>query len=916
MLEASQWVMAFAILIESLANNIIFYLTGLQGYTTENVGEKFLRYFVATNAFNFVTIFISRLFLYIHKVRSSQKKYILILPIVLMCLNMAFSHYQFSCIFPIFAIPITVSVFFEDRRFVLYTTFISLLSLTPGVIMRMTDPLYCSNAIPEAIISYGFITVFGFIGHYIVNQLAHRTGDLAAALVDAEYANKSKSDFLANMSHEIRTPMNAIVGMSELILREQDLSPQVVDYGNSIQSSSNSLLAIINDILDFSKIESGKLELVEENFNIDSMLNDIINMAVTRKAGKKLEIIVHVDSTIPRGLIGDAPRIRQVIINMVTNAIKYTNAGFISIRVSYTKREYGINLSVSVTDSGIGISEKNLEKLFSSFQQVDSKRNRGVEGTGLGLAISKRLVTQMGGFINVTSEYGKGSEFRFVIPLKVSDSDSFIKIENAPNIRSAVHIHFAKMADERIRKEYVSLIQELIDSTYVETKVFLTFEELKEALETPYYTNVFIAREEFLAHKDFFMEQAAKRIVTVVQDRLDAIKLPPSIRCMYKPFYALSVKSIYNNENVATNSHALRLFYAHFTAPGAKVLIVDDNPVNLKVAVGLMTPYQLQVTTAESGREAIELMKAKSFDLVFMDHMMPEMDGVETTCAIRKMEGDYFKNVPIIALSANAVNGVREMFIDAGMNDFVPKPIEPIALERALKAWLPKHLLVDNPAEKESEAAPTENVSANPLSTDTGLFYTGGDSGIYREVLEVYVKNAPKKMEQIQHLLKTKSYKDYIIEVHALKSSSLSIGAAPLSELAKKLEFAGKSDNFDFIQQKTPQLLEMYDEVIQAAQTYLGSSRVDADFGKVSAEGLSEASVETVDGLVQQVYAACRSFDSDAVVKICDEAALYSYKGSPLQTLFDEVKGAAEDFEYELAEKRASGIMNKLGINA
>ena len=285
------------------------------------------------------------------------------------------------------------------------------------------------------------ITIIYLIGaEYKVQQ----SEELRLAKIAAEEANRAKSDFLANMSHEIRTPMNAIVGMCELILRDQNISGSVRENCFNLQSSGRSLLSIINDILDFSKIESGKMELIEAEFDLASMLNDVINMTMTRKGDKKIEVMVHADPDIPRSLIGDEVRIRQIMINLMTNAVKFTHTGAVTLKVSYSPQDYGINLKISVEDTGIGITEENLEKLFSSFQQVDTRKNRSIEGTGLGLAISKRLVTQMNGFINVSSVYGQGSVFSFVIPLKVSDSCPFITVNEPEKLNVAVYIDFGK----------------------------------------------------------------------------------------------------------------------------------------------------------------------------------------------------------------------------------------------------------------------------------------------------------------------------------------------------------------------------------------------------------------------------------------------------------------------------------------
>lgn len=740
-------------------------------------------------------------------------------------------------------------------------------------------------------------------------------------LEKSENANRSKSDFLANMSHEIRTPMNAIVGMCELILRERNISETIMEYCFNIQNSGRSLLAIINDILDFSKIESGKLEIIEDEFNIASTLNDVINMAVTRKENKKIELIVKADPNIPIGIIGDEIRIRQIIINLVTNAIKYTNEGVIVIKVSMTKHDYGINLSVSVADTGIGISEENLDKLWGSFQQVDTKKNRSVEGTGLGLAITKRLVTQMGGFINVSSVYGKGSEFRIVIPLKVSNSAPFVSIKDAENIHAAGFINLDKFEFEAVGRQYGSLITELSEALGTDMELFGSMNELKAHLEQKKYTHLFVGREEYIAEKEFLTAAAENHNVVVVQDRNNAVEVPQNIKCIFKPFYVLSVAAVFNNENIMTNLNDRRNSTIRFVAPKARVLVVDDNAINLKVAVGLMRPYHMQVITADSGREAIFLLRSKDFDLVFMDHMMPDLDGVETTKLIREMNDEYYKKLPIIALTANAVNGVREMFISAGLNDYIAKPIELSALNRALKAWLPKEL-IKRPAAEEIYAndrrTPRSGAFQNTVpdknkifDVETGIFYTGGDEETYEEILNVYVRKGPEKLKFIEQLFEEKSWKNYVIEVHALKSSSLTIGAAKLSEMAKELELAGKAGDYSVIEKKNAAMLEMYGQVIETGKEYLSKRTADEETEENAAK-LEAVTEEKVLEYVQKICEACDAFDGDAVVEICEEAFGCAVNGTPLKQLFAEVKELAEDFEYDRAGELARGIPEKI----
>ncbi|MCC8042210.1 MAG: response regulator, partial [Oscillospiraceae bacterium] len=578
-------------------------------------------------------------------------------------------------------------------------------------------------------IVYVVETVMCIISNYQIMTNRRRQEELVES---ANAANQAKGNFLANMSHEIRTPMNAIVGMCEIILRESDISDSVRENCYNIQSSGRSLLSIINDILDFSKIESGRIEIIEDEFNIASMLNDVINMAVTRNGDRPLEIIVMADPDIPIGLIGDEMRIKQVMINLVTNAIKFTNEGSVTISVEQTKQEYGINLNVSVKDSGIGISPENLEKLFTSFQQVDTRKNRAVEGTGLGLAISKRLITKMGGFINVSSVYGEGSEFRFVIPLKVSSPQPFIAVKEADKVRAAGYFKLNKFKNPSVSNSYRKMLRQIGDQLHVDFSWKKSLDALKKAVDETVATHCFIGKEEYLEDKPYFDELCKRIEVIVIQGRQNSVAVPRPMKCIYKPFYTLSAATVLNNEYLSANLSEGRREIAGFVAPRARILVVDDNALNIKVAVGLMRPYHMQIMTADSARVAISYLRSKDIDLVFMDHMMPEIDGVEATKMIRVMEGDYYKKLPIIALTANAVGGAREMFLQSGFNDFLAKPIELSALDRVLKTWLPESLI--EKAAKDTHGKDSGSEKSEPvtyeaseyINPNTGIFYTGG----------------------------------------------------------------------------------------------------------------------------------------------------------------------------------------------
>ncbi len=742
--------------------------------------------------------------------------------------------------------------------------------------------------------------------------------DFKVSIEKAQNAERSKSDFLANMSHEIRTPMNAIVGMCELILRDSEINENTRDNCFNIQSSGRNLLSIINDILDFSKIESGRLEIIEGEFNPASMLNDVINMAVTRKGSKDIEIIVQADPDIPVGLYGDEVRIKQVMINLMTNAVKFTEKGAVTLHLSCSKQKYGINLKVEVEDSGIGITEENIEKLFTSFQQVDTKKNRSVEGTGLGLAISKRLIESMNGFVNVTSEYGVGSNFSFVIPLKVTDSAPFIQVNNAEKIFAVGCLDLKKFENPVVEAKYKELINGIRNKLGVRFVMCSRIEALKKLIEdnNGRITHCFVNKETYLAEKDYLISISDKIQTVVIQDIVNSAQIQQPMKCMYKPFYSMSVASVLNNEKISSSLNDRRVQSITFSAPKARVLIVDDNAINLKVAVGLMRPYHMQFITVESGQAAIEMLHSRDIDLVLMDHMMPEMDGVEATRIIRNMKGEYYKRLPIIALTANAVNGVREMFISEGFNDFIAKPIEVSALDKVLKSWLPKELICAPVAESlpgDRRNSQKKQDSNMLISESTGLSYTGGDIEAYYDILSIYVKKGQEKLDTIRDYYNDENWKNYIIEVHALKSSSLSIGCVSLSELAKKLEMAGKAEDYGTIREDNDELIKLYERVIDEGRKMVAESGFVVEAEETVGEE-KEITAEQAVEYLNKIKEACGNFDSDEVEQITAEMSGCVCGSISLTDGIRKIRELAADFEYDDAVAEADKLIAELDV--
>ena len=630
---------------------------------------------------------------------------------------------------------------------------------------------------------------------------------------EAEAAAQAKEDFLANMSHEIRTPMNAITGMVELALRNDDLPDQEKEYLYNIRVAGDELVSIIDDILDVTKIRSGTLEITEEEYEITSLVHDVVSAIQVLLGEKQVELLVNVNPDIPSRLRGDDIRIKQVMMNLLRNAAKYTEKGTIHLEVDFEKvneENKEIELKVNVTDTGIGIAKEQLKDLFTKFRQADSSRNRAKGGSGLGLIISKRIIDMMRGTILAKSVLGKGSEFMFTVR------------------------------------------QEVVDA--------------RPCIETDPQT---------------VLQPSSNK-----EDRASSRAYPR------------------NKEERHTS----------FTAPEAKVLLVDDNKVNLKVAEGLLRPYKMHIETADSGKQAIGMVQNRDYDLVFMDHMMPQLDGVETTKVIRSMDDERFRTMPIIALSANAVRGARELFLEAGMNDFVPKPIEMRVMDRALRKWLPGDKIISS-RESDEEMFKEETTTADAtaslswkmdgIDVAVGMKYSGDDENLYREILSDYMDTIEEKADVIEKAVEDGDLETYTIEVHSLKSISKSIGAMELSDLAKDLESNGKNREWGPIIARTPALLTMYRGLYQVIAPYHTVKEQESEEKKpVDSEELTE--------LLNQLSESLDAFDSIRGEEIIAELSKYDLAGSWSEYM-KETADAMNEFDYDTCKEKVSQWRSELG---
>lgn len=726
----------------------------------------------------------------------------------------------------------------------------------------------------------------------VMSDMASNQYLVHQAKADMERASNMKSDFLANMSHEIRTPMNAVIGMAEMALRE-DLPAPARNYINQIKEAGKSLLTIINDILDFSKIESGKMDINVEEYEPMSVISDVANIVMTRLKGKDVELLLDISPNLPNKLLGDDIRIKQVLLNIANNATKFTNSGKITLKMYYLQIDDGnIELHISVEDTGIGIKKEDRHKLFRSFQQLDSKRNRNIEGTGLGLAISKQLLHLMKGDIWVESEYEKGSIFSFFVPQKVVDKTPCISVRD-PGSRIALSL----ISNEYIRKNFRQDVKKL----GVEYKELYSADGLAD-IRTEKKCFLFIEKTMFSTEVETFVKENPQITAVLLIDFFDTAKYEmENLYIVKKPLFALTAAMILNEENSQFDNNNAEGSEFDFIAPDAEILIVDDNAVNLTVAEGLLEPLKMHVDTAASGKEAIDKIGKFHYDIVFMDHMMPELDGVETTRIIRRFHQEY-NDVPIIALTANAVEGTKERFCQEGMNDFVAKPIELRMLISKVRQWLPIEKI-----QKAKGMAQLETKDAHIVVGDLDVAYALkflGTEELFWSVLKVYYKAIEKKAKLIKTLEEAENWTDFTIEVHALKSSSKQIGAIALSERAAALEKAGNARDSEFIHKNTGRLLEKY----------LGYRFVFKPFlPDESAEAAGQDSISTValGRHFSDMRMALEDLEMDRMEEVIHEMNRYHYEGWQKE-MYMRLKDAVEEIDVDSCEIILQEWENKL----
>ena len=668
----------------------------------------------------------------------------------------------------------------------------------------------------------------------------------------AEAANEAKSNFLSTMSHEIRTPMNAIVGMTDILLREEQ-TPMNRDYLNNIKSSGNALLSIINDILDFSKIESGKMEIVEDKYEPMSIFHDLSMIFHNRIGDKKVELLYDIDPKMPHKLYGDAQRIRQVILNLMNNAIKFTEEGFVKLKVEVNTLDMeNVEVSFKIQDSGQGIKEEDIDKLFGSFSQVDQVRNHHKEGSGLGLAICKQLVELMKGTIGVESNYGEGSTFSFKIPQRIMDGRETAKLKTDKAQKRVLGI---RIDNDFIRKEIINLAD-----VYGVKCVDLKKNPMEKTDCIILETNKPLAEMEYDE-----LEKSGGKLYVLRNPMKETVRIR-NAAVLTKPLYSLNFCQLLNGEELIVQTVETDKF--NFKAPNAKILIVDDNEMNLKVAKGLLAPFEMSIDIARNGKEAVQKVLANKYHMVFMDHMMPVMDGVEATKVIRKLQGSEYKDLIIVALSANATAGAKEMFIKEQMSDFVAKPIRMKEITECLLKWLPEEIIQyeeDNAGEEiQAESSEDGLPVISGLNVAEGI-KNSGSLELFYDLLHDFYKLIDTKSAKVENCLKDGLIRDYTIEVHALKSMARMIGALELSEQFYQMEMLGNAGETELIKKRTPGILELYRSYKEVLKEHV----------KTDTEEKTTVSFEQVKKALKRLYNAVDNFDLDEADEAMKELESY-----------------------------------------
>ncbi|MBR6380391.1 MAG: response regulator [Lachnospiraceae bacterium] len=733
-----------------------------------------------------------------------------------------------------------------------------------SIILRIALRLMSSDTITLVDVSryfFHFVVVFaaGFLIRRWISNRQRGFQQSQAILTELNNANKRTEDFLTNVSHELRTPINAVVGVSSVILREETDEKKRNDL-TSIQLAGRRLFDQIEDILDYTEIDTDRLVVSQEPFSVTSMVADLIAEMRWREKENMPEMIFDIDPKMPVTLIGDERKLKKILRHLVGNAVKFTRRGGVCTRITFREEPYGINMSITVSDTGVGIDEEELGRITDKYYQSEMGRNRIAGGLGLGLSIVRGLAASMNGFMIIKSEKNRGTSVQVSIPHAVANSDPAILLPDAGKYSIASFLKPGRFSLPEVREFYTSTFDHAIEAFGCQFHRANQFEDFKRIVSAYHLTHVYVNNIDYEENLDFYLSLDPSIRQIILSDR--GYELPEAAVntvMLEKPFSTAKLAEILrasgDGENAENGKHL------QMVCPGVRALVVDDEPMNLLVAQQIFRGYQMEVTTVNSGIKAIRACEKGDFDIIFMDHMMPEMDGVETMKRIRQTETSATRHI-IIALTANAVSGAREMFLSEGMDEFISKPIETVELERVMKKLLPEGAIgwidapvpekktkkQDAPPAPEPEAeeppmmglfgetepapaadvpsassegisitSPVEYLELAGINTTAGIEYCK-DEEFYLEMIAMFVESYDDKVESITDCYRKADWENYRILVHTLKSNSRMLGAEELSGLALHQEEAARDLNEPEIRAKHEELMSTFAEYTELFQ--------------------------------------------------------------------------------------------------
>ena len=687
-----------------------------------------------------------------------------------------------------------------------------------------------SLTLTRTLLHVAVVTMTAWISRTIINKWQEVLGHSKEEITKLNESTGRLNDFIANVSHEIRTPINTILGLCNIEISKETDRDRKNDLV-AIEEAGKRIGEQISNILDFSEIDRNDVAVNYEDYMLSSVFNDLVSEIEPHRK-KNIELVIDVEPSIPSVMNTDVDKLKKILWHLIINGIKFTNEGGVYVHVSSVSQVYGINLIIEVKDTGIGMDEHQLEMIYDDFYKADSGRDRTTGGLGLGMMIVHGFVKSLGGFMIIESSIGGGTSVRVSIPNRIIDPNPCMSIKDRESISLGAYLHFEKYPNPHVREFYDSMVRNIVTGLKVSMHRVDNLDSLRALVDNKKLTHLFAGPEEYNSAVEYMESLASDVLVTVVANPEELNRPTASkVRVMPKPFYCFPVVGILNSK---PGDDVFEEGAVSFT--GARALIVDDEPMNLIVSSGMLRRYGMIVTTCESGQEAIDLCRQNEYDVIFMDHMMPVMDGVEAMRRIRSEQTRSKIITPVIAFTANAVSSAREMFRQAGFDGFVAKPVDMVELERVLKRVLPPALVVANsnqpPKEDHSGIAPDDifdRLKAIGVDTDTGMYYSQNDAEFYKTLLNQYAQESTAKKKTMEESLALGNLGDYAIQVHSIKSTSKMIGEMNLSEMAKELEEAAKRGDRAFVDKSHDAMLAVYERLLDAIDPDRAASKVKED---------------------------------------------------------------------------------------